>query len=1651
MTNSAEPTSTPETDQLLEIAARMNAATGMTDLLALLADPETTAMPAWAALYQVIELDEAGNPAWGEVSQVWARGNAPSPLPVGMRFFATQFPFTALWVKTHTAPLLVEDVLTNDRFDKNSQSSLSHSRSRALAVIPLPRGDTWVGFVTISWDKPHPFSNEATRIYQAVGTLAAPVVENLRLRRQQQQRLDTTLFDISRRLSTARDEDELLKTLTQPSLESGVAVSLLAYIDNDVKNEPAWAEIAATWQKENSRATADLVAAIWAQIIAGSQQTGQPLTSTGGRYALPEFPFTSLWFASSTEPQVIANAAADHRLGQTAKNVMRQANLQAMAVVPLTLGDQWVGVISLFWAEPHAFAESEIATYRAFTTLASPAIATRRQLNSAIATATTKSQTAYRFQTLAEHSDEPLAICNPDGEFLFANDRFTSLLRFADGAPLGKHLATLLPEAAGNDTPPFPADVTDTVQLILAGWQGQRPIRRNDGRVIPADLVTFILAETGDTVVTLNDRTEAEQVAAWPVIQQRLLDTMAGTTDHQAELQAYLYAASEATGLERARLYQLQPDSGDLALLAHHGFTPDELAQIIEATQPAADEPIPAGSNLAAILTGENPQYCGPSELADASALPAGDSELTAAAIVPVYRNQTMVAVLHLGSRTLETMPPFAPIPLQTIAGLLSALYRQQQAQTELAATHRHATLRLDTVRAETEDTLVAARETLHQEMDASQQRLEQALVASREQAETQLRETETHARETFGQILTLANTQMQTANSQASESLHNTQNQAAAELKNLQNRLDATLKQNSSRVQNDLEAVRTEAGAALATLQQANHQLEADLDSTRQQAQADLETAQLQAQANLEATRDQAKADLATAQSAAAKTLHQTQQQTAARLVILDKETRAASEAAQAHLQTDLQQAAGRLNNRLTETTALFQADLEATRQEAETALNTLRQTNQQLHTDLEATRDQAKADLESAQLQAQANLEAARDQAKADLESAQLQAQANLEATRDQAKADLDATQSGAAETLRQTSQQLHTDLETTRNQAKADLDAARTHVQAGIETVRRQAHTELETTRQEAETALNTLRQTNQQLHTDLKTTRQQAKADLDASHQRAKANLELAHQQTQAKMEAVRQKSNAEIEAVQAEMVALRQQTEQTLENERQSTAAELQAERQRSAAALTLAAAQSQTEMETTHTQTSRQLQTVQAQAELALVEARTQAHSSLQSTSQNAMSRLTVIEEQATNTLKSVAARQAQLINTLAEWVCRIDTEGNIVTTNSAVEPLLGYTTAELIGTPLFNLVHPDQQQDIQNRFVQTMVQQSADSGGGWSNITLTWLGKDGSPRYTQNSLIPDFNEQGYLIGFYTTNVDLTPLHLARQENRGLARHIRAATELSAQISAAPTPEKLLDLFVEGVQSRLEFDHVQIFVFDTASQTLTLRAPQPQQAPQPLPLNQGTGLVTAAARAMKTVATNDVTRHADFAPDPRFPDTLSQLTMPLIIAGQLWGVVDIQDNRTNRFSQADIDLLNTLVAQLNNLAANLELQKQQRKAQQEQVNLKQRIVDVQKETVQTLPTPVIPLMGQMIAVPLIGKLDPVRVNNIIHALVQGSRQHHARAVMLDVSGIPAIDATTVEHLNKIIDSAKAQGMQTMVSGLPEDIADQVKS
>jgi rsbT co-antagonist protein RsbR len=80
---------------------------------------------------------------------------------------------------------------------------------------------------------------------------------------------------------------------------------------------------------------------------------------------------------------------------------------------------------------------------------------------------------------------------------------------------------------------------------------------------------------------------------------------------------------------------------------------------------------------------------------------------------------------------------------------------------------------------------------------------------------------------------------------------------------------------------------------------------------------------------------------------------------------------------------------------------------------------------------------------------------------------------------------------------------------------------------------------------------------------------------------------------------------------------------------------------------------------------------------------------------------------------------------------------------------------------------------------------------------------------------------------------------------------------------------------------------------------------------------------------------------------------------------------------------------------------------------------------------------------------RIIVMPLVGSIDTLRARDITRSLLAGIREHRAKVVILDITGVPIVDSGVADHLNKTIQSARLKGAQTIVTGISDAVAEAI--
>ena len=104
------------------------------------------------------------------------------------------------------------------------------------------------------------------------------------------------------------------------------------------------------------------------------------------------------------------------------------------------------------------------------------------------------------------------------------------------------------------------------------------------------------------------------------------------------------------------------------------------------------------------------------------------------------------------------------------------------------------------------------------------------------------------------------------------------------------------------------------------------------------------------------------------------------------------------------------------------------------------------------------------------------------------------------------------------------------------------------------------------------------------------------------------------------------------------------------------------------------------------------------------------------------------------------------------------------------------------------------------------------------------------------------------------------------------------------------------------------------------------------------------------------------------------------------------------------------------------------------------------VQERERIIRQQQEAIRELSTPVLQVRERLLILPIIGVLDSQRARQVTEQLLRGIRSNRAKVVVVDITGVPAVDSTVANHLVQTVEASRLMGASVIITGLSSEIA-----
>jgi rsbT co-antagonist protein RsbR len=106
---------------------------------------------------------------------------------------------------------------------------------------------------------------------------------------------------------------------------------------------------------------------------------------------------------------------------------------------------------------------------------------------------------------------------------------------------------------------------------------------------------------------------------------------------------------------------------------------------------------------------------------------------------------------------------------------------------------------------------------------------------------------------------------------------------------------------------------------------------------------------------------------------------------------------------------------------------------------------------------------------------------------------------------------------------------------------------------------------------------------------------------------------------------------------------------------------------------------------------------------------------------------------------------------------------------------------------------------------------------------------------------------------------------------------------------------------------------------------------------------------------------------------------------------------------------------------------------------------------KEQIITQQQEAIRELSLPVLQVRDHLLILPLVGMIDSTRARQLIENLLAAIRDHRAKGIVIDVTGVPLVDTAVANHLLQASEAAKLMGARVVITGISAMMAQTLTS
>ena len=105
----------------------------------------------------------------------------------------------------------------------------------------------------------------------------------------------------------------------------------------------------------------------------------------------------------------------------------------------------------------------------------------------------------------------------------------------------------------------------------------------------------------------------------------------------------------------------------------------------------------------------------------------------------------------------------------------------------------------------------------------------------------------------------------------------------------------------------------------------------------------------------------------------------------------------------------------------------------------------------------------------------------------------------------------------------------------------------------------------------------------------------------------------------------------------------------------------------------------------------------------------------------------------------------------------------------------------------------------------------------------------------------------------------------------------------------------------------------------------------------------------------------------------------------------------------------------------------------------------------QEVIEAQRQALRELSTPIVPVLEDVLVLPLVGSIDTGRAQQIMETLLEAIGRHQAEVMIIDITGVPVVDTGVANHLLQVTRAAALLGAECVLVGISPDVAQTIVS